>query len=224
MRNRPVYVYMAIILFVIGFLAVIQLRTQTRIREADQARSTSDQGVIISKLIDANAALRNEIADLQKKIAEYDVASSGAHLETLVADLNRIRILNGTVETTGPGIRVVIVGDVKVTDLQDVVNELRNAGAEAICMNGQRIVAHSIITQDRESIIANNARIYQPFILEAIGDADTLQRAMQRKGGLLELIRYNSPNVIVSLSKEERLVLPMYQGKYSPIYAKPAEK
>lgn len=213
----------SLVCFLIGMLAVMQLRAQSKVVKSAQAQSTTEQARMINDLIDANDAMRREIQSLDGELARYEAAAGKSELDNIVADLNRLRMINGLVEVSGPGVEVSVGGQISETDMQDLVNELRNAGAEALSIGEQRVVARSVIVKDGAGFVIDDIRLTSPYVLKAIGSPDTLERALERKGGLVVLLRYNNPDVQFVVEKKERQVLPVRQGKYETTYAQPAK-
>jgi len=140
----------------------------------------------------------------------------------MVEELNRLRIINGMVEVTGPGVEVRISGEITALDLQDLINEARNAGAEAISLNGYRVVARSVVVSRDGKIYLEGNRLSSPYVLQAIGQPETLEKAFTRKGGLLALFQFTYPNVSITVTLQKALALPLYQGKYEFRYARAA--
>jgi uncharacterized protein YlxW (UPF0749 family) len=122
----------------LGMLLVVQLRSQN---DARQTRATEDWERVVADLVDNNTRLRDEIEVLEAELAAMRaVEGRGLVLQSLVDEANQLRIANGLVEVSGPGVEVVVGGPITVLDLQDLINELRNSGAEALAVNGRRVV------------------------------------------------------------------------------------
>lgn len=217
------HLLVAITLFVVGLLAVMQLRTQIRTVSAVQTRSTTDQALIMSKLIESNAVLRQTVDKLEAQIARYQTTSEEERLEAMVSDLNRLKIVDGAAEVVGEGVEISIKGKLGASALQDIINELRNSGAEAIALNRQRIVARSIVAGDESSLILDGARLRPPYLLEVVGPAQTMERALERKGGLLQLLRYNDPTLLIQVEMKQQVVIPIYDKETIFTYAKPVK-
>jgi len=219
MGIRSSHFYIAALCFILGLLVVMQLRTQGWIAKAMQ--STVDQSQVISDLIEANAKLDRQVDELQSQLNKYRYSAETSNLEELVADLNRLKIVNGLVEVSGYGIEIRVYGEISATDMQDLINELRNAGAEAIGLNDQRIVVSSVVAVDRDGLSVNGVRITAPYVFLAIGQPDYLERAIERKGGLVPILRYNYPSVNIAVIKHDRdkITLPIYQGSREFRYA-----
>jgi uncharacterized protein YlxW (UPF0749 family) len=201
----------------LGVLLVTQFRTQ-RLTFSDIPSSAGDQATYISQLSDNNELLRKQVSDLNAELARYraDASSGGSNLDTLVADLQSLRMANGEVEVVGPGVSVLVDGDLTVFDLQDLVNELRDASAEAIAVNGVRVVGRSVIGEREEDgrLVVDRQVLTRPYRLQAIGDPDTLAPALQRKGGLIALMEARDPPLQVRVYRHavgdeaNRLKLP----------------
>jgi uncharacterized protein YlxW (UPF0749 family) len=211
MSRRSTQLILTAFCFVLGLLLVVQYRSQQVIRTRLESMSSADQATIIGNLVAANAQLRDEIASLEAQVRAYETASGRTPLEELVGELNRVKIINGLVEVSGPGIEVRIGGSVSALDLQDMVNELRNAGAEAIAINEQRVTVFSVIASNGEGdLTVNGTPIEHPLVLQAIGDAQTMQTALLRAGGLIAVFEHSHAGLTVAVQQRSKLVLPIY--------------
>lgn len=225
MKRQSAQFVLAVFCFVLGLSLVVQCRSQQVIRTREEGMSRADQATIIGNLVAANAQLRDEIASLETQVRAYETASGRTRLEELVDELNRVKIINGLVEVSGPGVEVRIDGDVSALDLQDMVNELRNAGAEAIAINGQRVTIFSVIASDSEGdLTINGVPIEQPFVLQAIGDPQTMQTALLRAGGLIAVFEHSYTGLTVTVQQRSKLVLPIYDRPLSFKYATALEQ
>lgn len=220
LNSRKIPVALTVVAFLLGLLLAIQFRTQSKVGTVALSASIGDQALIISDLVEANAALRQEAASLETELERYKQAAGRGNLETMVEEINRLRIINGIAEVTGPGIEVRIDGEVTSLDLQDLINEARNAGAEAISLNGHRIVVRSVVMGRDGRIYLEGDRISPPYILQVIGHPETLERAFTRKGGLLALFQFVYPGISITVTRQDSLTLPLYQGKYEFRYAR----
>ncbi len=203
----------------IGVLIVAQMRTHNRARAV--TFNADDRAVLLCELVNANQNLRGEVESLQTQLAAYEEKKRGTVLEELVEEMNRVKIVNGEIEVSGPGIELVIDGPASVLDLQDLINELRNAGAEAIALNEQRLVAQSVLTLNDDQLILDGYPIRQPFRFQAIGDPSTLETAILRPGGVVDLLRHASPNLVLQSEQKKRLVLPVCRSQTGFEYAEP---
>ena len=212
---------LAMTCLVLGMLLVVQMRSQSSAR---QTGSAEDWQRVVADLVDNNARLREEIQALEAELAAIRaVEGRGALLQSLVDETNQLRIANGLVEVSGPGVEVVVSGPITVLDLQDLINELRNGGAEALTVNGRRIVAWSAINTDGVYVTVDGQPVLPPYRLEAIGDAETMDTALVRPGGLVSLLQQADERVSIGVNQRQKITLPVYDQPFEFAYAKPAD-
>lgn len=180
--------------------------------------------------------LRKQLEELRAEMASYQrLATKGQALaRRLSEELERIKILAGLMPVKGPGI-IVKVEDappsaipagadreafvVHDEDLLKIVNELRAAGAEAISINGQRLVATSEIRCSGPIIRVNNTSIGSPYEIRAIGEPKALKDALSISGGVIDLLKGFSIRVKIIESKE--VVVPGLPSTPAFKFAKP---
>lgn len=149
----------------------------------------------------------NEISELDKKLYGYKTGGSLSQnvVETQKKELNMIKKFYGNSDVEGPGIKITINDNIKSqylsdddiynstthnTDLLYSVADLRNAGAEAISINGQRILSTTSITCEGPTIEINSENIIPPFEILAIGDPDALFYAVSSQESHFEELRF----------------------------------
>jgi len=224
MKSRSAQLLLTIVCFILGLLLVAQFRTQRMTGRPLLSASSADQLAMISSLVENNARLREEMEALEEQLSEYQQATGRAMLGALVQELNKIRIINGLVEVSGSGVEVTIDGPIGVLDIQDLINELRNAGAEALTVNGERLTLYSVIASTEDGVmIVNGMKPSRPYVLQAIGQPETLETALLRRGGLIATLERNYDGLAVSVIGRERMVLPVYKGAIEFVYASPIE-
>lgn len=168
-----------------------------------------------------NKELSDETNFLQQKIREYEQSFSASEEQynELVKQAEDLRLLLGDIKGVGQGIRVTLKdGDYDPTSLNPneyivheshvlrVLNELKISGAEAISINGQRLMANSYIKCTGPVITVDGHQYPAPFVIEAIGDSDNLISALQIVGGVVDQLL--ADNIIVSVEKEQQLTMP----------------
>ena len=99
-------------------------------------------------------------------------------------------------------------------DVLETVNELFNAGAEAVSVNGQRIISTSAITCSGNVVTVNNEKVAVPFVIKAIGSPENLYETMTRPDGYLDLLDYlyNINVKVEKVEKENGIIIPKYTG------------
>jgi uncharacterized protein YlxW (UPF0749 family) len=214
----------------LGLMLVPQLRSE---RTPDLTNeSLSDQATYISSLVLRNRELQDQVRELQHEVDTYKNSNNegSSTLINLAKELQRLRIANGEVDITGPGVRVTIHEAVDARHLQDAVNELRNAGAEGMAVNQIRLLTRSVIGEDGQGhILVDKQQIASPYVVAAIGDPATLEAAANRKGGLFELWRATEKLTIQvdKITEDERaawITMPKTALEQQWRFAKPQEQ
>lgn len=172
----------------------------------------------------------NELNSTVARIEEYkaDEKSEEDAVALLEEEVNQANMLLGKTDVTGEGIIITIEntgGDseneamtVNTADLINLVNELRLAGAEAISINGERIVANSDIFDVGNFIYINGQRTTSPYEIKVIGDRKYLESALNIKGGYIDVYTLNGYNI--KMESSENIVIGKYEGEMTLNYVK----
>jgi uncharacterized protein YlxW (UPF0749 family) len=177
----------------VGFLLVSQMRGTERFRQRLQAESEPDLTRILASLTTESDDLREEISTLKLQLqslqtsSQQQASASGAAEE----QTRTLQVLAGTVAVTGPGLSVSIDdprGAVGFDTLIDIVQELRDAGAEAVAVNDQRVGATSSFGERDDSITLDGTVLVAPYRIAAIGPASTLAGGLEIPGGGLDTL------------------------------------
>jgi uncharacterized protein YlxW (UPF0749 family) len=211
MRTNSGAVWASIIALFLGFAAVTQVNSQEIFSRSLNLETPSSLTTLIANLSETNNELRNEIFDLRRDVSDaQDAISSGrGTLTEAERQITQLRVFSAQSAVSGPGISIKIDGSFDERALSDLVNELRNAGAEAISVNEMRVGPKSYFTGTADRSIAVDGRpLRGPWTIRAIGSPDVVHVAMTRTGGIIgqfELI-YRSTHFAVT--KETALDLP----------------
>ena len=137
---------------------------------------------------------------------------------------NDLSILAGSVGTTGSGIELTINDpDARIDSaaLLDAVEELRDAGAEAIAINGTaRVVAQTYFLDDDDAIRVGGREIKRPFVIEAIGDPSTMDEAVRFRDGLADKVHNRGGTLTVSI--RDKITITALADVKRPEYAQPS--
>src|SRR3954454_16217756 len=141
-------ILVVVVAALVGFVIVSQFRGQRRFSRQLQAESESDLARILSSLDGEADSLRDEIASLRLQLQDVESSSRRDDAATRAAQdqLADLEVLAGTVPVHGPGVAVSVDDpshSLKYDSLIDLIQELRDAGAEALAINGLRIGAAS---------------------------------------------------------------------------------
>jgi uncharacterized protein YlxW (UPF0749 family) len=205
--SRPLAQWsVAVVCALLGLALVTQLRTYHVVVKA--GLSPADQAVVINSLVDGNAAIRREIEEIEQKLDALQQPESASGLAAMERELAQLRIVTGAAPVTGPGVEVYVGGYVKPEDLGDLLNELRNAGAEVTAVNGVRLGTRSVFTFGSAGYQVEGQEIAAPMRFVAIGTPSTLETALNRKGGVVSLLRNYYPHLTFEVGSRERITVP----------------
>ena len=196
----------------------------------------------IARLEAEQAELKKQIADLRSRL--NDLQSTEASRRTTLSELNqaieRQRMAAGLVAVHGPGIIATFDDSTDTSipqnedpanyiihdyDLRDVLNTLWIAGAEAISVNGERVVDSTSLYCVGTTVICNATRLSPPYEVRAIGDPAVLAAALQ---GHPQMDKFNQRARIydlpVTIEQKPDLLIPAYNGSFVFKYARPNQK
>jgi uncharacterized protein YlxW (UPF0749 family) len=218
------------LLALVGFVVVLQVRTVWQVRRTLQIPPTELEQLALT-LRDQErrrASLEAEIAALRARLQDYEKAAAEGRTAAarLTRTLQDLRARAGVTPVEGPGV-VVELNDnprpprpgedpnktiLHYSDLYAVVADLWAAGADAVAVNGERVVSSTGINCVGTTILCNAKRLAPPYVITAIGDPDVLLAALRRPGGAVEmLMAFGFP---VRIAKHARLHVPGYRGIY----------
>lgn len=237
MKKKVGYASIMLISVVLGLMLAVQFKATN----GPLAFSTRQMDVLALELKQVKEERDNlvvENRELRNKLAEA-LAGQNSAGEALVEELNKARAAAGFLPVKGPGITVTLNDSKKTVqpgedpnqflihdeDLLKVVNELRAAGAEAIAINGQRLMANSEIRCAGTTILVNVNKIAPPFVITAIGDPDLMESSLRIKGGIVEYLEIWGIQVKIEKTKDgKELTIPAYPGGFKFKYAVPVVK
>lgn len=202
---------LAAVAVLIGFLLAVQATRDPGLARL-AAESPDDLTRILADLSEEADQLSGQVAALRVRLSRY--RSSARTDELSVRDaretLDDLKVLSGIVPAEGPGVRIAVEdpgGEVAWDALLDLIQELRDAGAEAIAVDEMRVVASTWFGPGKEGIAVGGATIKAPYEISAIGPADDLAEAMTLSGGPLTVIDAR-PDVEVRVRTEDSVLLP----------------
>ena len=146
MRSRRNQVSIAAVAFVLGLLVVLQLRAQSAAAGLE-ALSAQELTQLVANVNTRNDQLRAEVATTERELADLQSARSRGEssADQLRRDLARVRAWTGLDPVTGPGVRISVSGPIDGSGIEDLLNELRNAGAEALAVDDVRVVQGTVV-------------------------------------------------------------------------------
>jgi uncharacterized protein YlxW (UPF0749 family) len=196
-------VVVALLLAMVGYAAVVQVRTN----DVDDSYSTlreQDLIDVLSALAGASQRARNEVDRLErvKRGLQTDSERQAEALAQAQQQADTLSILAGLVPVTGPGIRITITeetGPVDIDSVLDAIEELRTAGAEAIQINGKvRVVAQSSLSDAVGGFSVDGTLLSSPYVIDVIGDPHALHGGMEFKDGPSSQLRDDGAEVDIT--------------------------
>jgi uncharacterized protein YlxW (UPF0749 family) len=216
-------VVVAILIGSLAFAITLQIRQS---KTDDYSGVRGDELVELLKSLDsANERLGTQIDDLTA--TRNDLLSStkrSAEAEKQAKERSeQLSILAGTTGATGPGVALTITDPDNAIDaaaLLDAVQELRDAGAEAIAINGvARVVAQTYFLDGDNSIRVGGRDLKPPFVIEAIGSSHDMAGAVRFRGGLID--RVGNRGATATVTEEKKITITALADVKSPEYARP---
>lgn len=222
MRQRSSQVALAAIALLLGFLLVVQVRAQ-QAGTGLEAQSSQDLTLLIANLTTRSDALRAELADIQRQLDAMNAAKARGETSAgqLRGDLERVRLWAGLEPAAGPGVRIVIEGPVPAVAVAEVVNELRNVGAEAIAVGGVRVVAGSVIAGPVGGLSIDDTALGPRVEVIAIGNAPALTGALTRAGGIVAQVQGSNPDIGVEVTPLDSIEVPATARTLVPVLGQP---
>jgi uncharacterized protein YlxW (UPF0749 family) len=231
-RTRRVDLLVSALLLVLGFGLAVQVR------------STQDEGVLTSArqedLVQILDELRNRGDRLRDEVGSLSAArerlstGSGDTAEALREAQRRTQVLGiiaGTLPATGPGILVTVrdpEAQVSASLLLDALEELRNAGAEAMQLEGMgpdgrtaavRVVASTHLVDREGGVVVDGVSLAAPYRFVVVGDPSTLAGALAIPGGVEDTVRQQGGSTDVR--REDRVQVRALHRLEPPRYARP---
>lgn len=151
---------------------------------------------------------RENIEELQKFIGATEVSGTGVVVRLADGQYDYDQVINAS---------SMLVHD---ADVLGIINELKNAGAEAISINGQRVISTTSIECGGNVININGEKVGAPFEIQAIGLPEQLA-GLSRLGGPIDIL--NAYGVNASIEKMDSIVIPKYAGRIEFEYASAVE-
>ena len=217
----------AVLLFLLGVAVVTQARQTSEaglstLRETELVR-------LLDGVSERRQRLEEEAVELQAQ-REALLTSSDASAEAERAARERLAvysILAGTAAAQGPGITMVVRDDgertVDAAFLLDALQELRDAGSEAVQIGDVRVVASTsfVDTPDGTGISVDGTVVRSPYTVRAIGDPDVLEPALRIPGGVVP--RLTREEDTVTVTELDLVVVDALRVVTAPEYARPAQ-
>jgi uncharacterized protein YlxW (UPF0749 family) len=220
-RATRAQLIVALLLFVLGLGLAIQVRSTSDnsalrgARQEDLVRILDELDNRTQRLDDEKRRLENQRTELENSSNQAEEARKQTEQKA-----QQLGVLAGTVAAQGPGITLTISdpkGTVESDTLLDTLQELRAAGAEAIEINGVRVVADTYFTQSGSSVEINGKKISQPYSFKVIGNPQDLEPALNIPGGVVQTLE--KEQATADVARSQKIVVDALRPPKAPDYA-----
>lgn len=208
MKKLGTPVIFGILCLILSFIITIQLKV------TNTSESASSKTKVIDKLKDEIIMLNDEnnkltsklqsTTDELEKIRDEAAENDSSTIEKSQLIKKYITVV-GYTDVSGEGVSIEYIptrDQYKVDiakDLRDIINELKNAGIEAIAINGQRLINTSSIEMVQNKIELNNVEITAPYTIDVIGNSEMINNSLVRPGGTIENIRSTKVKINIKI-------------------------
>lgn len=219
--NKHTRILIFLVCIILGFMITMQLKSHNQY-----------QNLAVQRAEDLTVRLKEVQEDRDKLVKELDEYRAGRISGAAKKEMDELKARAGETEMEGKGI-VFTLDDSKQAakagenknlyiihddDLLRVVNELRSAGAEAISLNGQRLIGSSEIRCVGPTVLVNERRLAAPFVISAIGNPHTLESSLKLRGGVIENFKFWG--IKADIVQSDKVRIPAFQGKRTFEFAK----
>ncbi len=226
-----------LICIITGLFISFNFKAQTALKSVP-SQTTAGLAGMVEKTEKENTALEAEILKLRKQLDERQkVQATDNSLEGLQIQLDKAKLISGLTTLEGNGLTVTLNdrnialeqarktgGEINYwdylvhdSDLVKLVNDLKIGGAEAIAINGERLITPSDIKCGGYIVYSNGTRLGAPYVLTAIGDPDDLEEAIKRGTTYSTLNFLEYP---LAITKMDKVVVPAYKGGFKLNFGK----
>jgi uncharacterized protein YlxW (UPF0749 family) len=233
MKYRPM---LAVIVAVLGFMLAMAFNSNARGLGARPERSSSLTGAV-RDMERQRVSLQKRLAELRASMSELErkSAEEAGMRDSFSRELEQARSSAGLTAVSGPGVEIVLADAGQVPagndpndsiihdyDVAAVVNALMTSGAEAVSINGERVVATTAVRCAGNTILVNSTRLGNPYTIRAIGDATRLEDGVlsdEQASPIFEsyAARYG---LTARISRSGAVTVPGFGGSLRPAFAR----
>ncbi len=216
-----------VVCVLLGMMLVAQFRITQRLEK---------DSLSYQRLEDLSDRLKQTEKERNQLLIDMQKLKDKAGEQVFQRELAQLKMHANLTPLQGPGV-IVTLDDSKLPgkpgenqnlylihddDLLKVINELKAAGAEALSVNEQRLIATSEIRCAGPTVSVNNQRSSPPYVIKAIGDPKTLDAALKMRGGVVETLKFWGIQVNINVV-DSSLEVPAYKGTFRYEHAKPVK-
>ncbi len=220
-RDRPAAVLTGVLTLLLGFAFTVQVRNSDDEQALAGARE-EDLVRIVDEVSSRGVRLRELIADERRALRQLsdsddETASALAEARSRAASLG---VLNGTAPARGPGLRMTVRDpeeELRVTDVLDIVQELRGAGAETMQFDGVRVGLSTAVTGIPGALLVDGRPVTAPYEVLVLGSAQDIETALNIPGGVVQLVGARGGSVGIEQVPDLRIdaLRPLPEAQYA---------
>ncbi|GAC1614950.1 MAG: hypothetical protein NVS9B1_24630 [Candidatus Dormibacteraceae bacterium] len=173
-------IVLGLVILAVTALTVVQIRSQAEVQRSLVGQDNTSLAFLIDELHQSNEALAAEEAMLTAQREQLRAGGGGEVDAQLRTERQRLEVIEGLVPVTGPGVTLMVDAALNEVDLQDAVNNLRVAGAEAVAIDGHRVVTGTVIQRAGGIITIDGSAGHGPWQFDAIGSPIDLPAAAEQ--------------------------------------------
>ena len=226
--------------FMIGLFSVSQFGSTDGMRVYVSPKAVIEYRTSIESEKNEIENIRNIIGNTREQLAKYEAAYKdddfGEILEELASEVSKYKMFSGYETVRGKGVRITIDDGVRPLyegedinavlvhdiDIMIVINELRRVGAEAISVNGQRVIDRTEISCSGYTVRINGQVFARPFVIKAIGDGARMSANLLSAEGYGTML--NNYGVQFGIELIEDMTVPGYTGTFEYKYLTEAKE
>jgi uncharacterized protein YlxW (UPF0749 family) len=208
---------------ILGVLVVAQLRSQAA-NPGLSNLSAQELTLVIANVNTRNEGLRSEVADLERTVASLtDAHDRGVSaLGQLRSDLAALEAWAGLTPVIGPGVSIRVTGEIRGEGVEDLLNELRNAGAEAIAVEDVRVVPGTVVYGGPGALSVENTPLLDGFEIRAIGSPQILTGTLTRAGGVIAQLTATYEGLTINVTPLDAVSIPASERDLVPGHGTPS--
>ncbi|MDI6816102.1 MAG: DUF881 domain-containing protein [Actinomycetota bacterium] len=227
--KRNWHISLVLVYLVLGLLLATSFNTQQKYQQALNTPRKEDLIRKVRQLETERDALKKQIETDRAQIQNYEkiAAKNEGMLSAYTNELEQTRKATGLVPAKGRGVIVTLAdspqypkdGDpnnyvIHDYDLRTVVNSLWSGGAQAVSVNGQRLMSLSSIRCAGGTVLVNSTRLVSPFKIQAVGDSEKLVKALNADEKSRQLLNEVADyyGLVKKIEQRDDIVIPAYKG------------
>lgn len=239
MNKKQIAVTLGIMCLILTMMIVVQVKTTNSSNKlVSQSLTNNDLRDQVLRWKERYDVTYSALQASEKRLEQVRQSASENTEGSLEKEneLKKNNILIGLTDVSGEGVIVTLKDNTNISsdstildpsyalvhygDILGIINELRNAGAEAISINDQRVISTTSITCEGNVINVNGEKVSSPFIIKAIGSSIYMNSALIRPGGTIELL---NQSIQASVKTSNNIIISKYSGVINPKYIKIVE-